>query len=151
EEIATTAGTVGTAPLRAAALLAAGRVAAADGEGAVALAFIEDAADLYDAAGARYDAAIALLELAAALRAEGRDADAKVANARADDMLRVLGISTPVNGGDGILSPREREVLCLVAQGRSNDEIATQLVLSIRTVERHVANAYAKIGVSGRT
>jgi len=151
EEIATTAETVGTAPLRAAALLAAGRVAAADGEGTAALAFIEDAADLYDAAGARYDAATARLELAAALRAEGRDADAKVATTRADDTLRGLGVSAPVNGGDGILSPREREVLCLVAKGRSNDEIAAQLVLSVRTVERHVANAYAKIGVSGRT
>ena len=38
-----------------------------------------------------------------------------------------------------------------MAQGRSNDEIATELVLSVRTVESHVASIYGKIGVSGRT
>jgi DNA-binding NarL/FixJ family response regulator len=49
------------------------------------------------------------------------------------------------------LSPREAEVLRLVARGLSNEDIARQLVLSVRTVERHVANVYAKIGASGRT
>lgn len=43
------------------------------------------------------------------------------------------------------------EVLRLVGQGRSNDEIASGLFLSVRTVERHVANIYAKIGATGRT
>ena len=42
------------------------------------------------------------------------------------------------------------EVLRLVGQGRSNDEIASGLFLSVRTVERHVANIYAKIGATGR-
>jgi DNA-binding NarL/FixJ family response regulator len=42
-------------------------------------------------------------------------------------------------------------VLGLVARGLSNDEIARALVLSVRTVERHVANVYLKIGASGRT
>jgi DNA-binding NarL/FixJ family response regulator len=49
------------------------------------------------------------------------------------------------------LSRREREVLALVAQGRSNEEIAATLVLSVRTVERHVANTYRKLRLSGRT
>ena len=45
---------------------------------------------------------------------------------------------------------RELEVLRLIARGRSNHEIATELVLSVRTVERHIANIYDKIGASGR-
>jgi predicted ATPase/DNA-binding CsgD family transcriptional regulator len=48
------------------------------------------------------------------------------------------------------LTPREREVLALVARHYSNREVADELVLSIRTVERHVANIYAKLSVSSR-
>jgi len=49
------------------------------------------------------------------------------------------------------LTRREVEALQLLAAGRSNREIAIELVLSIRTVERHVANIYEKIGITGRT
>jgi len=48
------------------------------------------------------------------------------------------------------LSPREVEVLRLLAAGRSNPEIAAILSLSVRTIERHVENLYRKIGVHGR-
>jgi DNA-binding NarL/FixJ family response regulator len=48
------------------------------------------------------------------------------------------------------LTARELEVLRLVASGRSNREIAEKLVLSVRTVERHVTNLYAKIGARGK-
>ena len=48
------------------------------------------------------------------------------------------------------LTAREVEVLALLARGRSNKEIGEHLVLSSRTVERHVANVYAKIGAQGR-
>jgi pimeloyl-ACP methyl ester carboxylesterase/DNA-binding CsgD family transcriptional regulator len=48
------------------------------------------------------------------------------------------------------LSNREREVLALVAEGRSNEEIAARLYLSVRTVERHLSNIYAKLRVSGK-
>ena len=48
------------------------------------------------------------------------------------------------------LTAREVEVLRLVASGRSNREIAEELVISLPTVQRHVANVYAKIGASGR-
>jgi pimeloyl-ACP methyl ester carboxylesterase/DNA-binding CsgD family transcriptional regulator len=48
------------------------------------------------------------------------------------------------------LSPRERDVLRLAAEGRTNDEIAAALTVSVRTVERHLSNTYAKLGLGGR-
>ena len=48
------------------------------------------------------------------------------------------------------LSAREHEVLERVAAGMSNEEIAADLVLSPRTVERHLSNVYAKLGMSGK-
>jgi pimeloyl-ACP methyl ester carboxylesterase/DNA-binding CsgD family transcriptional regulator len=48
------------------------------------------------------------------------------------------------------LSLREREVLELVAAGLTNDAIAEQLSVSVRTVERHLSNIYAKLRVSGK-
>jgi non-specific serine/threonine protein kinase len=49
------------------------------------------------------------------------------------------------------LTPREREVLHLLAQGRSDREIAETLFLSRRTAQTHVANIFAKLGVGNRT
>ena len=54
-------------------------------------------------------------------------------------------------GSAEALSPREREVLSLAATGLGNDEIAAALHLSVRTVERHLHNCYAKLGVAGRS
>jgi DNA-binding NarL/FixJ family response regulator len=51
----------------------------------------------------------------------------------------------------GGLSPREVEVLRLVAVGKSNPEIAAQLVLSEKTVARHLSNIFTKLGVGSRT
>jgi DNA-binding CsgD family transcriptional regulator len=48
------------------------------------------------------------------------------------------------------LTAREVEILRLIAAGRSSREIGVELVLSVRTVERHIANIYGKIGAGGR-
>jgi DNA-binding NarL/FixJ family response regulator len=49
------------------------------------------------------------------------------------------------------LTPREREILVLVAQGKSNQEVAHTLVISERTARTHVSNVLAKLGLASRT
>ena len=49
------------------------------------------------------------------------------------------------------LTPREMEVLELLAAGDSNQEIANKLVVTVRTVKKHTSNIYAKLGVGSRT
>jgi pimeloyl-ACP methyl ester carboxylesterase/DNA-binding CsgD family transcriptional regulator len=49
-----------------------------------------------------------------------------------------------------MLSPRELDVLRLAAEGRDNAAIARALTLSVRTVERHLHNTYAKLGIQGK-
>ena len=55
-----------------------------------------------------------------------------------------------VRGGDQ-LTPRELEVLALVAQGRSNPEIARELFIGEATVKSHLLHVFDKLGVSDRT
>ncbi|RJP49663.1 MAG: DNA-binding response regulator [Anaerolineaceae bacterium] len=57
----------------------------------------------------------------------------------------------PASGSFEALSEREREVLRLVAEGCSNQEIASRLVISITTVKTHVGNIFNKLGVTSRT
>src|SRR4029077_18759252 len=52
---------------------------------------------------------------------------------------------------DEQLTPRELEILALVAAGRSNGEIGKQLFISTKTVSVHVSNILAKLGAAGRT
>ena len=59
--------------------------------------------------------------------------------------LWLVDVSVPVDEPSGPLTPREIEVLVLIADGHSNKEIALRLCLSIRTVERHINNIYRKI------
>jgi DNA-binding NarL/FixJ family response regulator len=58
--------------------------------------------------------------------------------------------SAPVEPTLAELSPRELEVLELVAAGLTNEAIAKRLSLSVRTIERHLSNLYAKLRVSGK-
>jgi DNA-binding CsgD family transcriptional regulator len=56
----------------------------------------------------------------------------------------------PLFNGVPTLSPREREISMLAASGRSNFEIAREFAISHKTVEKHLASAYQKLGVSSR-
>jgi DNA-binding NarL/FixJ family response regulator len=65
--------------------------------------------------------------------------------------LRIEALSRRAEPRDaGGLSPREVEVLRLVATGRTNRAIAAELFISERTVERHVSNIFAKLDLSSR-
>jgi ATP/maltotriose-dependent transcriptional regulator MalT len=108
---------------------------------------------------APYDAARCRLLLAETCRRLGdaESADLEIAAARKAfvdlgakrDLAAIDG--TPASEVPGGLTPREVEVLGLVATGASNREIAARLVLSEKTVARHVANIFVKIGVSARS
>ena len=51
---------------------------------------------------------------------------------------------------ESILTPREEEIVKLIAEGNSSKEIAATLVISIKTVDRHRANILAKLGMRDR-
>ena len=160
---------LGTPYLIGRALLAVGEVAAARGDHDEARRCCEDAVDRFAQGSAPYDAALARLELARALTMLGRTgagaAEADAAKAtflklgavrdaeRVDALLALDSAAAEGDGGPvnlGELTPRELEVLRLVAQGLSDAEIAERLVVSPHTVHRHVANVRVKLRLSSR-
>ncbi|HWO69386.1 MAG TPA: LuxR C-terminal-related transcriptional regulator [Actinomycetota bacterium] len=153
-ELGAIAERVGTDPLVAAARFAQGL--AAD-DPSVAKGHLDAAVTLYERSDAPFEAARARLELARRLAAMGRGTAARRARDEAVAAFRALGAATEAQRAVSMLEPRpggltarETEVARLVAQGLSNDEIAARLVLSVRTVERHLSNVYAKLGAEGR-
>ncbi|OIO88273.1 MAG: hypothetical protein AUK03_16475 [Anaerolineae bacterium CG2_30_64_16] len=94
----------------------------------------------------------ALETLVAAVRAAARG-ECWLSPAVAGQVVR-RAISEPLPAHaplDLPLTPREREVLCLLAQGLDNAAIARELTVTTRTVQNHVSNVYGKLGVASRT
>jgi|RhiMetdeSRZDD1v2_1073273.scaffolds.fasta_scaffold184555_2 DNA-binding NarL/FixJ family response regulator len=157
DELRALALLVGTEPLAAAADVAEGVLESARGEHERARALLDDAVDAYERHGAPYEAALTRVELAASLTALGREEEAQREVASAVASLRDLGASGPVEVGRGVagpgsaLTPREREVLLLVADGLTNRQIAERLVVSEHTVHRHVTNILRKLDLPTRT
>jgi LuxR family transcriptional regulator, maltose regulon positive regulatory protein len=139
---------VGTRPLRASADLAEGMLAAARDDHERARMLLEDAVDAYERSGTPFEAAQARVELAASLAALGRTDRADAETAAAVQALRELGVVEARHGTP--VTPREREVLALLAEGLTNREIAARLVLSEHTVHRHVTNILRKLDVPSR-
>jgi LuxR family transcriptional regulator, maltose regulon positive regulatory protein len=161
-DLGVVANAIGTAPMRAAAREAEGRVAAATGEHDRARRLFEDAIDLYEPTGASFHSARAREELARSLVAlDLREAASREAKSAAQT-LHALGAEPEARRADGLLkvlrllpapsglSGREVEVLRLVADGLGDKEIATRLVVSNRTVHAHLRSIYRKLEVRGR-
>ena len=156
-ELETTAATFGTASLRAAEQSTRGRLLLADGDPA-ATVVLRQAVESWHGLGIPYEEATARTLLGQAMRAAG---DERAATASFDTATRLfeqigarldareaLSESKPVLPAG--LTEREAEVLRLVAGGLTNNEIATELFLSPKTVSRHLSNIFTKIGVSSR-
>jgi DNA-binding NarL/FixJ family response regulator len=143
----------------------------ADGEPARAAELVGDAVALAEAESVRLDGTRARIVLGRALAAAGvrdgavaelerviaiaRDAGAELLSSEATRALRAAGgrasaaARRPAAGDD--LSDRERSIAELVAEGRSNKEVAATLFLSGKTVENNLSRIYAKLGVRSRT
>jgi DNA-binding CsgD family transcriptional regulator/tetratricopeptide (TPR) repeat protein len=140
------------------------------GEEALVAAW-QEATCAFEQFGHVYETARSRIRLAAVLQAAGSaEAATEIARARAvaeslaaeplRSELRSLAGGEKPTGEKGespssrlyeTLTAREEEVLALVAEGRSNREIALQLFISAKTVSVHVSNILAKLGAGGRT
>jgi DNA-binding CsgD family transcriptional regulator len=158
-ELAAVADDFGGRALRARSRHASGSVLLSAGDAAGALPLLRDAVREWRALDAPYDAARSRELVGLALRALG-DADSagpELAAAAATfnelgaapDARRLAALTRPLLPGG--LTEREVEVLRLVATGRSNPEIAATLVLSEKTVARHLSNIFGKLEVTSRT
>jgi DNA-binding NarL/FixJ family response regulator len=170
-ELEEIAAAIATPPLRAAANAAAGALAMAAAEHEEARRCFEDAIDLYTASGAPFEAASARLDLVPVLAALGRTAAAAEEARAALAVFAELGAAGERKRATLLLhrlapgaaaelpsppapaprlTPRELDILRLVARGLSDKEMASSLRLSEHTVHRHVANVLDKLDVPSR-
>jgi DNA-binding CsgD family transcriptional regulator/tetratricopeptide (TPR) repeat protein len=160
DELARIARRQGSEALMALAAHAEGAVALAEGDANSALPALRRAWQAWQDLEAPYDAARARVLIAQAC-AEFGDADTAALEldaardgffrlGAAPDLVKLDALAHERLRGDHGLTAREVEVLRLIARGRSNREIASALVISERTVARHVQNIFAKLRVSSR-
>jgi ATP/maltotriose-dependent transcriptional regulator MalT len=113
-----------------------------------------DVTDRFEQLGAMLLAAEAATEAAQAFQREGDRRRAAALGVRAAALAgacegaRTPALTMPI--AVAALTPRERDIATLAAQGERSQEIANRLFLSVRTVDNHLQSVYAKLGVSGR-
>jgi DNA-binding CsgD family transcriptional regulator len=129
-----------------------GAVELADADARAALPYLRRAVARWHELGAPYETARVRLLLSEACVALGDDDSAGLERDAAQEALAALGATRrEARQGDlHGLTDRELEVLRLVATGQTNRAIADELVLSERTIDRHVSNILAKLRVSSR-
>lgn len=156
-ELEELAGRYDSAMLGAMAAYAAGAVALADGDARAALGLLSEARHAWLKLDAPYEIARTRALGAQACSALGDDEAATLELETARAIFRELGAApdlarlAPAEAGAAHgLSPRELEVLRLLATGKSNREIAATLVISEHTVARHLQNMYSKLALSSR-
>lgn len=159
-DLAAIAKSFGCTALAGAAGTALTQVAVARGDGAAALAAVRPAIVAWTSLSAEYEVARCRSLLGRALRLVGDDGSAVLELTAARDVFARVGARPALTATESLLgvatipgglSPREVEVLRRVAAGRSNSEIAAELVLSEKTVARHLSNIFTKLGVGSRT
>ncbi len=160
DELEGLATSFGSAALTAAAAYARGRVLSARDDPSAALPHLRTAWRGWLDLGARYDAARARMAIGEAFRAMDDEDSAAAELTVAGRTFQDLGAVPAARGVERLLAgathpdgltAREVEVLRLVAAGKTNHEIATQLVLSEKTVARHLSNIFGKTSVTSRT
>ena len=161
DELATLAGDLDAPMLNAVAAQARGAVQLAEGEAHAALSLLRQAWSAWQEVEALYEAARVRVLIGVACRDLG-DTDAAEMEFDAarwifqqlgarPDLARVEALSRTVRpSAAGGLSAREIQVLRLVAAGKTNRQIASQLFISERTVERHVSNIFNKLDLPSR-
>ena len=159
-ELETIATDFGCEPLQAAAAEALGSVELAAGDPAGALPYLRKSQQLWARVDAPYDRARARVLTGRALLASGDTASSRRELEAARVTFQQVGARPDADDVDRLLAPaalpagltaREAEVLRLVASGRSNAQIAADLVLSEKTVARHLSNIFTKLDVGSRT
>ena len=150
----------GTPALRAAAGHALGAVLLAEGDARAAVVVLRAAWTTWQELEAPYEAARVRVLLGLGCRAQGDEEAAAMELDAARGVFTQLGATVDLArletaAGPGAssrhrLTARELQVLRLLAAGKTNHAIATDLVLADKTVDRHVSNLYAKLGVSSR-
>ncbi|UYM05647.1 helix-turn-helix transcriptional regulator [Solicola gregarius] len=160
DELDAIATNFGCTALLAAAAHARGRMQIAGSDPAGSLPYLRKAAGLWSALDCPYEVARVDTDTGVALRLLGDAESATHALTTARATFARLGTQPRVVEVDRLLAPgalpngltaREADVLRLVARGQTNAAIAAELVLSEKTVARHLSNIFAKLDVTSRT